>query len=63
MDLNELIATIPDFESWQVTQIEMEDDWKGISLQRVVAKGDSIHEISLAQRVNSPRCCRAPRLR
>jgi hypothetical protein len=29
-------------ENWEVTQIEIEDDWKGITLQRVVARGDPL---------------------
>lgn len=29
-------------ENWKVAEIELEDDWKGISLERVVGFGDSI---------------------
>ncbi len=29
-------------DNWEITHIELEDDWKGISLKRVVAKGDPI---------------------
>jgi hypothetical protein len=30
-------------ENWEVTQVEVKDDWKGITLQRVIAKGDPLH--------------------
>jgi hypothetical protein len=31
------------FENWEVTHVETEDDWKGITLRRVVARGNSLH--------------------
>jgi hypothetical protein len=30
-------------ENWEVTEVEVEDDWKGITLHRVIAKGDPLH--------------------
>lgn len=33
---------VPRHENWQVTDIELEDDWKGITLSRTVAIGDSL---------------------
>jgi hypothetical protein len=30
-------------DNWEVTEIETEDDWKGITLRRVVATGDPLH--------------------
>lgn len=29
-------------DNWKVTQIELEDDWKGISIERVIAIGDPL---------------------
>ena len=29
-------------DNWKVTQIELEDDWKGITLERLVALGDPL---------------------
>ena len=29
-------------ENWTITQIELEDDWKGITIERVVAIGDPL---------------------
>lgn len=34
---------IPHFPNWTVSQIELEDDWKGITLSRTVAIGDPLH--------------------
>lgn len=39
---------LPHHENLAVTNIELEDDWKGISLQRVVASGDTLHASILA---------------
>jgi hypothetical protein len=39
---------LPHHENFAVTNIELEDDWKGISLQRVVASGDPLHASILA---------------
>ena len=36
------------YENWQVVQIELEDDWKGITLGRVIAFGDPLHASILA---------------
>lgn len=36
------------YENWKVTQIELEDDWKGITLQRIVARGDPLQASILA---------------
>lgn len=33
---------VPHGDNWEVTQIELEDDWKGITLRRVVAQGDPL---------------------
>jgi len=30
-------------ENWEVTEVEVEGDWKGITLHRVIAKGDPLH--------------------
>lgn len=30
------------FDNWKITQIELEDDWKGITLERVIAHGDPL---------------------
>ena len=35
-------------DNWEVTQIELEDDWKGVTLKRVVAKGDPLQGSILA---------------
>src|SRR5436190_11378451 len=35
-------------ENWKVADIELEDDWKGITLERVVAKGDPLRASILA---------------
>jgi hypothetical protein len=29
---------VPHFDNWEITQIELEDDWKGITLRRLIAK-------------------------
>lgn len=29
-------------DNWEVTQIELEDDWKGVTLKRVIANGDPL---------------------
>ncbi len=34
---------VPHFDNWEITQIELEDDWKGITLRRLIAKGDPLH--------------------
>ncbi|MEK6407665.1 MAG: hypothetical protein AABN34_11935 [Acidobacteriota bacterium] len=33
---------VPHLDNWQVTHLELEDDWKGITLQRVIGKGDPL---------------------
>ena len=33
---------VPHLDNWRITQIELEDDWKGITLRRVVAEGDPL---------------------
>jgi hypothetical protein len=35
-------------DNWEVTQIELEDDWKGIKLKRVIATGDPLQASILA---------------
>ncbi len=35
-------------ENWKVTEIELEDDWKGITLERTVAFGDPLQAAILA---------------
>jgi hypothetical protein len=35
-------------DNWEITQIELEDDWKGITLERSVATGDPIEGSILA---------------
>lgn len=39
---------VPHHENWTISSIELEDDWKGITLNRVVAPGDSLHDSILA---------------
>ncbi|MEK6322883.1 MAG: hypothetical protein AABN33_14500 [Acidobacteriota bacterium] len=34
---------VPHLDNWEVTQVELEDDWKGITLRRVVARGVPLH--------------------
>ena len=35
-------------DNWTVSQIELEDDWKGITISRIVAIGDPLHASVLA---------------
>lgn len=36
------------YDNWRVTEIELEDDWKGITLERLIATGDPLHQSILA---------------
>jgi hypothetical protein len=46
---------VPHTDNWEVTHLELEDDWKGITLQRVIAKGNPIQAsiLSAATDLNS----------
>jgi hypothetical protein len=35
-------------DNWRVSEIELEDDWKGITLERIVTTGDPLHQSILA---------------
>jgi hypothetical protein len=32
------------YDNWKVTDIELEDDWKNITLERLIASGDSLYQ-------------------
>jgi hypothetical protein len=46
--LAEIRDQVAHHDNWTVSQIELEDDWKGISLSRIVAIGDPLHASVLA---------------